>query len=152
MKTLKKWIGLTVIILFTSCQSLQTAVYDQYSYQKTTALKIEAESLMSKASSAYETHKKEVELFLMEVAKLKEYEKNKPKNEITYEMWNILTDEEKNLLTAYFKKWEKEQSLSPFFIKEASGQIIEAFDLLIEYEIKKDKISERNLLNVIAQN
>lgn len=152
MKTLKKWIGFVVILLFTSCQSLQTAVYDQYSYQRTTALKIEAENLMLKANSNYETHKNEVNLFLMEVDKLKEYEKSKPKNEITYEMWKIMTDEEKNLLTGYFKKWEKEESLSPFFIKEASGQIIEAFDLLIEYEIKKDKTSQRNLLAVIAQN
>ena len=107
MKTLKKWIGFVVILLFTSCQSLQTAVYDQYSYQRTTALKIEAENLMLKANSNYETHKNEVNLFLMEVDKLKEYEKSKPKNEITYEMWKIMTDEEKNILTGYFKKWEK---------------------------------------------
>ncbi|NJM79853.1 MAG: hypothetical protein HC854_09985 [Flavobacterium sp.] len=151
MKTLKTNIILLTLVVLTSCQSLKTAIFDQYSYQKTTELKVETLSLMKNASTQYENHKELVAKLLLDIEKLKEYEKNKPNNEITFAMWNVFTDKEKNLVGGFFKSWQEKQTLSPTFVEEAKKQIEEAFDLLIQYEIKKDKTSKDNLLAIISQ-
>lgn len=152
MKTLKTNIILLAMVVLTSCQSLKTSIFDQYSYQKTTELKVETLSLMENASSQYENHKETVAKLLLDIEKLKEYEKNKPNNEITFTMWTIFTDKEKNLVGGFFKSWQEKQTLSPTFVEESKKQIEEAFDLLIQYEIKKDKTSKDNLLAIISQN
>lgn len=152
MKTLKINIILLTTVVLTSCQSLKTAIFDQYSYQKTTELKVETLSIMENASNQYENHKETAAKLLLDIEKLKEYEKNKPNNEITFAMWNLFTDKEKNLLGGFFKSWQEKQTLSPIFVEESKKQIIEAFDLLIQYEIKKDKTSKENLLAILTQN
>lgn len=151
MKTLKFKIALVAFILFTSCQTLKTAVYDQYSYQKTTELKVETLMIMDSANTTFENNKMIVEKLLLDIEKLKEYEKNKPNNEITFAMWRLLSDKEKNLVGGFFKLWQEKQTLSPSFIEESKKQMEEAFDLLIQYEIKKDKTSKENLLAIISQ-
>ncbi|CAM4165257.1 MULTISPECIES: hypothetical protein [Flavobacterium] len=151
MKTLKIKLLLLTMIAIASCQSLKTALFDHYSYQKTTAVKVETLLLMDKSAFAYETQKENIEKLLLEIDQLKEYEKNKPNNEITYEMWNVLTDKEKNLIGGYFKFWKEKQTLSPQFTAEAKKQISEALDLLIQYEVKKDRTSKDNLLEIITQ-
>lgn len=150
MKTLKK-AALSCFLSFAlfSCESTRTAIFDQYSYQKTTELKIEASKLMDKANAPFAVHQQEVEAFQLEIEKLIEYEKNKPDNEITFAMWKVLTDEEKNLLSGFFKRWKEKKTLSPVFLQESKNQVLEAFDLLIQYEIKKDKESKDNLLELI---
>ncbi|MBL0736751.1 hypothetical protein JI750_07645 [Flavobacterium sp. GN10] len=140
-----------ISFLFASCSSTKTALYDQYSYQKTTEIKVETEKLMSEATSPYVLHQKEVTILLLEIEKLVEYEKNKPNNEITLAMWKMLTDKEKNLLAAFFKSWETKETLSPAFLEESKKQVLEALDLLIQYEIKKDKESKDALLDLINQ-
>jgi len=142
-------LGLT---LMTSCDSLRTAVYDQYSYQKSVEIKVETSNLMDKATTAYTDNKEEIDALDKEIQKIVEYEKNKPNNEITYAMWKILSNKEKNLLTGFFKRWEDKGQMSQFFITEAKAQVIEAMDLLIQYEGKKDKVAKDRLLDIITSN
>ncbi|WP_166922002.1 hypothetical protein [Flavobacterium poyangense] len=136
----------------TSCISTKTALFDVYSYQKTTAIKVEATALMAKANTPYTSHKKDVEIVLLDIEKLLEYEKNKPDNEITFAMWKLLTDKEKNLLTGFFKRWETKETFTEDFLEESKKQVIDALDLLIQYEIKKDKESKDALLNLLNSN
>lgn len=155
MKTLKiKWLLLllTIAMLTTACESVKTAIFDQYSYQKTTELKVETSNLMDKATNPYKDHKEEVEKLLVDIQKLMEYEKNKPNNEITFAMWQFLNNKEKNLLAGFFKRWEEKETLSPNFLQESKNQVLEALDLLIQYEIKKDKQSKDSLLEIITNN
>ena len=155
MKTLKiKWLflSLTIAILTTACESVKTAIFDQYSYQKTTELKVETSNLMDKATNSYKDHKEEVEKLLVDIQKLMEYEKNKPNNEITFAMWQLLNDKEKNLLAGFFKRWEEKETFSPVFLQESKNQVLETLDLLIQYEIKKDKQSKDSLLEIITNN
>lgn len=144
------------IILFTmtivSCESTRTAVFDQYSYQKTTELKVETSKLMDKATTPFSKNTAEVEVLLLNIEKLSEYEKNKPNNEITFAMWNVLSDPEKNLVGGFFKRWKEKETLSPTFVTESKKQVLEALDLLIQYEIKKDKESKDSLLELINLN
>ena len=153
MKTIKiKTFLIVMATLFFSCNATKTAVYDQYSYQKTTELKVETANLLDKATTPFTDHKLEVENLILDVAKITEYEKNKPNNEITYAMWKIFSDKEKNLLAGFIKRWEDKKMLSEVFLTESKKQILDAMDLLIQYEIKKDKTSQNNLLNLINKN
>lgn len=153
MKTLKSLylILISSFVIF-SCQSVKTALYDQYSYQQTTSIKVEASNVMDKATTPFSNNKEIVEKLLLDIDKLVEYEKNKPNNEITFAMWKILTDKEKNLLTGFFKRWEEKGSFSPVFLQEAKKQVTGALDLLIQYEVKKDKESKDSLVNLINLN
>jgi hypothetical protein len=149
-----KFASLSIVISFvmTSCITTKTALFDQYSYQKTTALKVETAKLMNEATTPYAIHKKDVEALLLNIEKLAEYEKNKPDNEITFAMWKLLTDNEKNLLTGFFKRWEAKGIFSQVFLEESKRQVLETLDLLIQYEIKKDKESKDRLLDLINLN
>lgn len=140
------------VMLMTSCDALKTAVYDQYSYQKSVEIKVEASSLMDKAITPYADNKEEIEALNKEIQKIVEYEKNKPNNEITYAMWKILSNKEKNLLAGFFKRWEEKGQMSQFFVTEAKAQVLEAMDLLIQYEGKKDKVAKDRLLDIITSN
>ena len=137
---------------FISCQSTRTAVFDQYSYQRTTELKVETSKLMDKATTPFSKNTAEIEALFLNIEKLAEYEKNKPDNEITFAMWNVLTDTEKNLLGGFFKRWKEKETLTPVFLEESKKQVLEAMDLLIQYEIKKDKQSKDSLLSLISKN
>jgi len=146
---MKKIIFLATIIFTISCTSTKTAIFDHYSYQKTTEIKVEANFLFGKANENFENHKVATEKLNMNLEKMLEYEKNKPNNEITYAMWKVLNDKEKNLLAGFLKKWEEKGKLSPIFIEEAQKQINEALDLIIQYETKKDKETKNLLLELL---
>lgn len=147
---------LALLIVFSfaisSCTSTRTALFDQYSYEKTIELKVETTKLINKATTPYDSHKEEIENLFLNIEKLTEYEKNKPNNEITFEMWKILNDKEKNLLAGLFKRWQTKGILSPVFLDESKKQVLDALDLLIQYESKKDKESKDALLELINLN
>ncbi len=138
-----------LMVVLSSCMATKTALFDHYSYQKTTEIKVETSNLMDKSSTSYTDNKIAIEKLLLEVQKLIEYEKNKPNNEITFAMWTILNDKEKNLLAGFFSRWQEKEKLSPAFAIEAKKQTMEALDLLIQYEVKKDKESANLLLDLI---
>mgnify|MGYP001058854379 CR=1 FL=1 len=135
-----------------SCNSTRTALFDQYSYEKTIELKVETVSLMNKSTILYSENKEEIDKLFLNIEKLVEYEKNKPDNEITFQMWQLLNDKEKNLVAGFFKRWETKGIVSKSFSEESKKQILEAFDLLIQYEIKKDKQSKDELIGLINLN
>lgn len=136
-------------IAITSCTTTKTAQFDPYSYQKTTEIKVETSKLMSYATTSYNLHKEEVEALLLSIDKLTEYEKNKPNNEISFAMWKVLNDKERNLLAGFFKRWETKKTLSQTYLEESKKQVLDALDLLIQYEIKKEKESKEALSDLI---
>ncbi len=135
-----------------SCNSTRTALFDQYSYEKTIELKVETINLMNKSTTSYSENKQEIDKLFLDIEKLVEYEKNKPDNEITFQLWKTLNDKEKNLVAGFFKHWETKGIISKSFLEESKIQIREAFDLLIQYEIKKDKQSKDELIDLINLN
>ena len=129
-------IGIVALVM-SSCASL----YDHYTYTETIATKVQALSLMNQSDEAYATHKTEVIALQNQLQKMLMYEEGKAKNDITVQMWRILNNEEK-LIGSYLSLWEEKGTLSRVFINEATPQIEEAFDILIDYEEKKDKKTE----------
>lgn len=145
-------IALTLQLVLMSCQSLKTAVFDQYSYQQAISLKVESGNLLDHATTSYDAYDAEVGELLLELQKIVEYEKNKPNNEVSYAMWKVMADKDKNLLAGFIKRWDEEEMLSEAFTREAKQQIMEAFDLIIKYEAQKNKSNETNILNFLSTN
>ena len=72
MKTLKShYLILISSFAIFSCQSVKTALYDQYSYQQITSIKVEASSIMDKATTPFSNNKEIVEKLLPDVWLLK---------------------------------------------------------------------------------
>jgi hypothetical protein len=139
--TFKKSFSVVIIgfVLLTSCNALKTALYDQHSYEQAISLKVEALDLMKDAVNPFADYKTEVNDFLKEFEKLTEYEKNKPNNELSYKMLELIGNKDKNLLGGFLKRWEDKSKLSSVFIELAQEQVKDAFEILIKYEGKKDK-------------
>ena len=74
--------------------------------------------------------------------KIYEYEKNRPKNEITVKMWEKLMNENGHLLGGFLLKWEQQGKQSEVFITESKKIIGPAFDQIAQLESKKIKPSE----------
>ncbi|MEZ4792152.1 MAG: hypothetical protein R2783_01345 [Gelidibacter sp.] len=155
MKPLKsKYLVLAIAfqLALLSCQSLKTAIFDQYSYQQAISLKVESGNLIEDATISYDDYEYEANNLLLELQKMVEYEKNKPNNEVSYAMWNVMANKDKNLLGGFLKRWNEEEILSEAFTQEAKLQIMEAFDLIIKYEAQKNKTNESNILNFLSNN
>ncbi|WP_028888820.1 hypothetical protein [Tenacibaculum ovolyticum] len=147
-----KLLSLVLVVLLTSCASLKMAPYDQYSYQKSVEIKIDTENIIAKATTTYAENSIEIERLKNDMRKIVAYEKYKPNNEITYNMWKIISDKEKNLIAGFLNRWEKKGKLSSYFVKEANQQITEAMNLLVRFEGKKEIADKNQLLQYIGNN
>lgn len=135
--------------LIISCESFKTVTFDQFIYQKTIEIKVDADNLINKSSEDYKTHENDIENIKKQIAFILEYEKNRPNNEASTLMWELMNNKDKNLLMGYFELWKKNNIVSSSFSVEAKKQIDEAFSLLLKYEATKNKENETNLLDLI---
>lgn len=149
MKTLKIYfIFLCTVTTISSCTST-SSLYDHYTYTETIEIKLQTLSLMDKSDTAFSTHENEVIALKNDLEKMLIYETGKGKNEITQKMWEVLNNDNK-LVLSYLTLWEQKGSLNTAFIEEAKPQIEEAFNILIQYEEKKDTNSENAVTNFIS--
>ena len=145
MRTLRVSLVTSILaIIMASCVSL----YDHYTYTETIETKLQALSVMDLSDEPYSEHETEVMALKNQIEKMLTYEKAKSKNAITIKMWEVLHND-KNLIGSYIKLWKQKGTMNPVFIDEAKPQIAEAFDILIQFEEKKDKKSENILANFI---
>ncbi|MFK7750409.1 MAG: hypothetical protein AB8B65_18600 [Kordia sp.] len=144
------YLSALAFLLVTSCASLRTAAFDQYSYQKGTEIKVDATRLMAKATMSYDSQTAAIDNFEAELEKMVEYEKNKPDNTISYAMWKMIANPDKNFIAGFLKRWKDKGTLSTFFINEAKGQTVEALDLILQYEGKKDPAAEKRLKGMLG--
>lgn len=145
MRTLRVSLVTSILaIIMASCVSL----YDHYTYTETIETKLQALSVMDLSDEPYSEHEIEVMALKNQIEKMLTYEKAKSKNAITIKMWEVLHND-KNLIGSYLKLWKQKGTMNPVFIDEAKPQIAEAFDILIQFEEKKDKKSENILANFI---
>lgn len=146
MKTLKIYlIAFVATFSITSCGS---SLYDHFTYTETIETKLQALSLMDKSDDPFSTHENEVVALKNQLEKMLTYEKGKNKNEITTKMWEVLNNDNK-LIKSYLALWQQKGTLNPAFIQEAKPQIEEAFNILIQYEEKKDKTNQNAVVNFI---
>jgi len=136
----QKIILLTFFISVFGCATISQ--FDQYAYVQTTSLKVDALQIMDLAVDEYSDHADQVAELKANQQKIYEYEKNRPKNEITVKMWEKLLNEDGHLIGGFLAKWENQGKQSPVFIAEAKKIIGPAFDQIGQLESKKIKPSE----------
>ena len=128
---------LVVLLTFAACASIST--FDQYAYTQTTSLKVDALNTMDLATTDFASNEKAVQELQTKLQKVYEYEKNRPKNEITLKMWNILLDSNGHLIGGFLKRWENEKKLNAVFVQEEKKIVGEAFDQIAGLESHKIK-------------
>ena len=131
------------LILFSSCSIFSPTIssYDSYSYIQTTSIKVDAINLMDMATEDYQLHQKEIASVQSNIQKIFEYEKHRPKNEITVKQWGILADSS-GVLGRFIIKWRTEKTLGKVYIDDKKKNVAFVFDQIAELESKKIKSSD----------
>jgi hypothetical protein len=127
-------------ILLTACSSI--SVYSPEAYKQAVDLKIESLNLISSATMPFSDYEEDVAFLKTELSKAYEFAKGRPNNEISTKQWEILIDENKNLLGGFLKRWENDETLSEMFVTEAQKLVSDAFDTIIGLESGKISPSE----------
>ena len=129
-----------VLFSFAACASISS--FDQYAYTQTTSLKVDALNMMSLATKEYSASEKTVQELQTNLQKVYEYEKNRPKNEITLQLWDKLLDANGHLLGGFIMRWQNEKKLNAVFVQEEKKIVAEAFDQIAGLESHKIKPSD----------
>ena len=106
---------------------------------KATTLKVDALSLMDKATEPYAQHQSEAEALRRNLEIAYENARAVPNNELSTQMWDILKNPEGNLLGGFLTLWQKKSVLSKAYISDKKLQVGEAFDKIINLEISKPR-------------
>jgi len=137
---------ITAISIFTCCliawSCSPISVFSPDAYKQAVDLKVEALNLMSFAASPYADYEEEVLYLKTELKKAYEFALGRPNNEISAGQWEILINEEGNLLGGFLKRWEVEDALSEMFVTEMQTLVSDAFDTIIGLESGKIDPSE----------
>lgn len=145
----------TLVILVTVI-NIQACItishYDQFAYTQTVSLKVDALSLMDRATDSYNSNEAEINMISQKLDKAYEYEKHRPKNAISLKLWSVLKSPDRNLLGGVMARWKKDEKLGQVFIKEIKPQIAEAFDLIAELESKKINANDASVQNFLSKN
>jgi hypothetical protein len=143
IKIFNSIIAVAMIVLMlpnVSCVSISS--FDQYAYAQTTSIKVDGMNLMDLAKEDFSKNESSVVEFQTKLKKVYEYEKNRPKNEISIKLWDKLLDPEGHLLGGFINRWEKEKKLNEAFITEEKKLVDKAFDQIAGLESKKIKSSD----------
>jgi hypothetical protein len=132
--------AITLSMIVWSCASI--SVFSPEAYKQAVDLKVEFLNLMSFATMPYADYEEEVIYLNTKLDKAFEFSRGRPDNEISTEQWEILIDEEGNLLGGFLKRWETEGSLSEMFVTEMQILVGDAFDTIIGLESGKVDPSE----------
>lgn len=135
---MKKILGLTAcLFLLVGCATISQ--YSHYAYVQAVNLKVESLNMMDKGTEYFADHKQDSKILMLNIEKAYEYEKGRPKNDETAQMWEILKDPEKDLLGGFLKLWQKQEKLSEMYISEKKKQVEKAYDEIIGLESGKIK-------------
>ena len=148
-KSLSTALGITLCIW--ACKTI--ASFDQYAYTQETSLKVEALSLMDKSADSYTLHVSDCETIVSDMLKMREYEKHRPKDVITFKMWDKLIDStgQKGIVGSYLSKWKTDGTEKPVFILEAKKIAGQGFDLIMELESQKIKPDNASVQSFITK-
>ncbi len=109
---------LLVIFLASFLICISISRFDQYNYSQTTAIKVDALELMDLAVNDYNSFETKDQEFQTKLEKIYEYEKNKPKNDLTIQLWNKLIDTKGHLLGGLLNRWKTEKKLNGTFLQK----------------------------------
>ena len=129
-------VAVLLTALLASCAPL-ISPFSPIAYEQAVTLKIEALSLMSKATQPYLGHADEVDQLIAKIEAGYEFAKGRPKNEFTTRQWEILKNPNGNLLGGFLGRWKNKSTLSTAFVNGAKKNVAAAFDQIIQLESGK---------------
>jgi hypothetical protein len=122
-----------------ACGGPAISKFDETAYQKATSLKVESLALMDSATEPYDEHADRVRQLEAKLEKALEYAENRPDSQISTQQWELLTDEDEDLLGGFLERWENDSTLNEAFVEEKKKQVRKAFDTIIDLESGKIK-------------
>ena len=133
-------LGFLCFGLITGCSTIST--YDQAAYAQAVNLKVDMLALMDKASGTYEAHTGDISKLNVALAKGYEYDKNRPRNEMTRQMWEVLllksaSDPRNGIWPRFLEEWKAAGALKPVEIANDKEDVGRAFDKVIQLESGK---------------
>jgi hypothetical protein len=132
----------SVIIMgaFNGCAPTMS-MFDQTAYTNTTALKIDVLDLMDSATRPYLSQVNNIRTVNKGLLKLYEYNRNRPKNQITNAQFHVLMDstDKGHLYISFLRLWQKKSVLDTLYINAKKQQISQTFDYISGLESKKIK-------------
>ncbi|HEX5153417.1 MAG TPA: hypothetical protein VFW07_18335 [Parafilimonas sp.] len=137
LKRKSSFIIISTLSLLASCATISN--FDQYSYTQATSLKVDALNTMTNATDSFSLHQADVAQLRLQLSKAYEYEKNKPKNEVTSKMWIILIDSNGTSLGGFLTRWQKDSKLDTAFINQSKILVSQSFDGISGLESGKIK-------------
>ena len=107
-------IATLLAIVFCGCGHY-ISTYDQSTYTQATSLKVDVLNLMDESTEPYAAHAKEVDAVVLNLRKAIEYEKHRPKNDITIKMWSMMLDStaQKGIVGSYVASWKQSETKKP---------------------------------------
>lgn len=133
---------LLAILPLLGCSTISS--FNQQAYLQTTSLKVDALNLMDSATVEYSKYETQVNDLQIKLQKAYEYEKNRPKNEITVKLWDTLLNKEGHLLGGFLVRWKTQGKMGQTYITEKKEQVASAFDIISGLESEKIKPSSIN--------
>jgi len=147
-----KFISRRLLLVIISCGLLSgcahyISTFDQLAYVQTTSLKVDVTDLIDDSHESYTSHQQQVDEVVSKMMKAIEYEKHRPKNDITVRMWNKLIDstKQKGIVGSYLASWKRTGTKSQVLIDEFKPLVSEGFDLIAELEAQKIKPSDAGI-------
>jgi len=135
IRLLTSILTLALCLSLLSCSSI--SVFSPEAYKQAVDLKVESLELMVFATSSYAEYEEDVTYLKTELSKAYEFALGRPNNELSAEQWEILLNEEGNLLGGFLKRWEEEDLLSEMFVTDTQKLVSDAFDTIIGLESGK---------------
>jgi hypothetical protein len=133
-------LALLCLVFGTSCSTIAT--FDQAAYEHATSLKVDAMVVMNKATESYASHSRDIAELQISLDKAYEYDRNRPLNNVTIELWDKLRDPQGDLLGGFLREWKEDGPLLPKYVSAKEKQVAEAFDVIIQLESGKIRASE----------
>jgi hypothetical protein len=135
-------LGSVWLVFVAGCNTIST--YDQAAYAQAVNLKVDTLALMDKASESYAAHRTDISKLNIALTKGYEYDKNRPHNEITRQMWEVLLfknafDPRHGIWARFLEEWKAAGTLKPAEIANDKEDVGRAFDKIIQLESGKIK-------------
>lgn len=137
-----RYITFLSLLILCSC-SPRISLYDQYAYTQVTSIKIDALMVMQEASESYTSHISDIKKVDISIRKIIEYEKHRPTNSISTQMWEKLNDPGVPLYAGFITRWKQKGKLDTAFVSSQQRIIGLAFDQIAELESGKINPSKR---------
>jgi hypothetical protein len=139
MFTSFKFLILFFFISIIGCSSLSD--FNQTAYNQAVSIKTDALNLIAKANENYSGHQSEIDSLKSNVEQAYLFSKTIPNNIETISQWEIIRDPNRSSLFGFLERWKNKDTLSDTFIAQAKPMIGFEFDMIINLENGKRKLS-----------